>query len=51
MTLLAAEHSYYRGSAANTQRTHHFVNSTVAFKAKSLDKTKGIKINLAKLAK
>ncbi|SFQ38018.1 hypothetical protein SAMN03084138_04913 [Enterovibrio norvegicus DSM 15893] len=49
MTLLAAEHSYYRGFAANTQRTRHFVNSTVALKAKSLDKTMCIQFNLAKI--
>ncbi|MEZ9526993.1 hypothetical protein [Enterovibrio norvegicus] len=48
MTLLAAEDSYYRGFAARTQRTHRFVNSTVALKAKSLDKTKGIEIQLSK---
>ncbi|WP_198598933.1 hypothetical protein [Enterovibrio norvegicus] len=50
MTLLAAEHSYYRGFAARTQRTHRFVNSTEALKAKSLDKAKGIEFNLAKIA-
>ncbi|MDD1796385.1 hypothetical protein LRP50_25030 [Enterovibrio sp. ZSDZ42] len=50
MTLLAAEHSYYRGFAANTQRTRHFVNSTAALKTKSRDKTKGIEFNLSKIA-
>ena len=39
MTLLAAEHSYYRDVAANTQRTRHFLSSTAAVKTKSLDKT------------
>ncbi|MFL7024449.1 hypothetical protein BCS58_09075 [Enterovibrio norvegicus] len=50
MTLLAAESSYYRGFAANTQRTHRFVNSTDALKIKSLDKTTGVESNLAKIA-
>ncbi|MEZ8084176.1 hypothetical protein [Enterovibrio norvegicus] len=50
MTLLAAEHSYYRGFAANTQRTRRFVNSTDALKIKSLDKTTGVEFNLAKIA-
>ncbi|MGF1770292.1 hypothetical protein L4D06_23280 [Enterovibrio makurazakiensis] len=50
MTLLAAELSYYRGFAANTQRTRHFVSSTSTIKTKSLDKTKGIEFNLAKIA-
>ncbi|MGF1868309.1 hypothetical protein L4D15_24210 [Enterovibrio norvegicus] len=50
MTLLAADSSYYRGFAANTQRTYHFVNSTAALKTKSLDKAKGIEFNLAKIA-
>ncbi|MGF1868199.1 hypothetical protein L4D15_23625 [Enterovibrio norvegicus] len=50
MTLLAADSSYYRGFAANTQRTRHFVNSTVALKAKSLDKSTSVEFNLAKIA-
>ncbi|MGF1868295.1 hypothetical protein L4D15_24140 [Enterovibrio norvegicus] len=50
MTLLAAESSYYRGFAANTQRTRHFVNSTATIKTKSLDKTMRIQFNLAKIA-
>ncbi|MDD1793943.1 hypothetical protein LRP50_12440 [Enterovibrio sp. ZSDZ42] len=50
MTLLAAEASYYRGFAANIHRTRHFVSSTAALKTKSLDKTKSIEFNLAKIA-
>ncbi|MGF1868262.1 hypothetical protein L4D15_23945 [Enterovibrio norvegicus] len=50
MTLLAAELSYYRGFAANTQRTRHFVNSNAALKTKSLDKTMRIQLNLAKIS-
>ncbi|MGF1863740.1 hypothetical protein L4D15_00500 [Enterovibrio norvegicus] len=50
MTLLAADSSYYRGFAANTQRTRHFVNSTAALKTKSLDKTMRIQFNFAKIA-
>ncbi|WP_199181450.1 hypothetical protein [Enterovibrio norvegicus] len=49
MTLLAAEDSYYRGFAANTQQTHHFVNSTVASKTKLLHQTTDIEFNLAKI--
>ncbi|WP_083939956.1 hypothetical protein [Grimontia indica] len=49
MTLLAADYSYYRGFAANTQRTRHFVSSTAAVKTKSLDKTMRIQFNLAKI--
>ena len=48
--VLAAENSYYRGFAANTQRTRRFVNSTDALKIKSLDKTTGADFNLAKIA-
>ncbi|WP_199181463.1 hypothetical protein [Enterovibrio norvegicus] len=50
MTLLAAESSYYRGFAANTRLTRYFVNSTATLKTKSLDKTKSIESNLAKIA-
>ncbi|MGF1868299.1 hypothetical protein L4D15_24160 [Enterovibrio norvegicus] len=50
MTLLADELSYYRGFAANTQRTHHFASSTATIKTKSLDKTMHIQFNLAKIA-
>ncbi|MGF1868261.1 hypothetical protein L4D15_23940 [Enterovibrio norvegicus] len=50
MTLLAAEVSYYRGSAARTQPTRRFANSTAALKTKSLDKTMRIQFNLAKIA-
>ncbi|MGF1868260.1 hypothetical protein L4D15_23935 [Enterovibrio norvegicus] len=50
MTLLAAELSYYRGFAANTQRTRHFVSSTATIKTKSLDKTTSVVFNLAKIS-
>ncbi|WP_181955867.1 hypothetical protein [Enterovibrio norvegicus] len=50
MTLLAAEYSYYRGFAASTERTRHFVNSTATIKTKSLDKTTSVEFNLAKIA-
>ncbi|MGF1868200.1 hypothetical protein L4D15_23630 [Enterovibrio norvegicus] len=50
MTLLAAESSYYRGFAANTQRTRHFASSTATIKTKSRDKNIGVEFNLAKIA-
>ncbi|MDD1796390.1 hypothetical protein LRP50_25055 [Enterovibrio sp. ZSDZ42] len=50
MTLLAADSSYYRGFAANTQRTCHFVNATAALKTKPLNKTTSVEFNLAKIA-